>query len=197
MTVGLLGGSFDPPHAGHLHLSQEALKRFGLDRVVWLVSPGNPLKPDAPASMARRLQAAERLISHPRIRLSDFEARNHTRFTADTLSALRHRHPRVRFTWLMGADNLAQIHRWDDWHGIFASAPVGVLARPGTRSAARTSVAARIYRDAQLPARAARRLPFSETPAWCFLNMPMMEMSSSELRASGHWTREESVLAEM
>lgn len=197
MTVGLLGGSFDPPHAGHLHLSREALKRFGLDRVVWLVSPGNPLKPDAPASMKRRMQAARAMIDHPRIAVSDFEARNRTRFTAESLSALRARHPMVRFTWLMGADNLVQIHRWDDWHSIFASVPVGVLARPGMRRAARNSVAARIYRDAQLPAHDARRLPTCEPPAWCFLNMPMLDVSSSALRASGLWSRDEGALADM
>lgn len=196
MTVGLLGGSFDPPHAGHLHLSREALKRFGLDRVVWLVSPGNPLKPDAPAPMARRLQAAARLVDHPDIAISDFEARNRTRYTAETLAALCDRHPKVRFTWLMGADNLMQIHRWDDWHGIFARVPVGVLARPGTRTAARTSVAARVYRDARIPDRAARSLPRAATPAWCFVNMPMLDVSSSALRASGAWSRQDDVADE-
>ena len=116
--IGLLGGSFDPPHAGHLHLSHEALKRFGLDAVVWLVSPGNPLKRHAPAPLAERLKAARDMVDHPRIHVSDIEARMGTRYTAETLAGVRARWPGARFCWLMGADNLAQFHRWDNWRGI-------------------------------------------------------------------------------
>lgn len=185
--VGLLGGSFDPPHAGHLHLSREALKRFGLDRVVWLVSPGNPLKPNPPAPLADRMAAARALVDHPRILISDFEAHSGTRYTAETLSALRRQFRDVRFTWLMGADNLAQFHRWENWQGILDTVPVGVLARPGLRIAARGSAAARIYRTARLPARASRALGAAQAPAWCFVNIPMMDVSSSAIRAAGRW----------
>ena len=110
MTVGLLGGSFDPPHAGHVHITREALKRFGLDRVWWLVSPGNPLKSRGPAGMDARLRAARQLMVHPKVHISDCEARAGTRYTAETLAALQARHPGVRFVWLMGADNLALVH---------------------------------------------------------------------------------------
>lgn len=185
--VGLLGGSFDPAHAGHLHLSREALKRFALDRVVWLVSPGNPLKPNPPAPLCERMAAARALIDHPRITVSDFEARAGTRYTAETLAALRAQFPGVRFVWLMGSDNLAQFHRWENWRAILNRVPVGVLARPGLRTSARLAPAARIYRAAQLPAAASRSLAATKAPAWCFVNMPMTDLSSTAIRASGGW----------
>ncbi|WP_425100396.1 nicotinate-nucleotide adenylyltransferase [Tropicibacter sp. S64] len=188
MRVGLLGGSFDPPHAGHLHLSREALRRFGLDRVVWLVSPGNPLKPDAPAALARRMAAARALVDHPRIIVSDFEARAGSRYTARTLSLIQAHWPGVRFVWLMGADNLAQIHCWQDWRQIMGRVPVGVLARPGARLAARASVAAAVYRAARLPATESQLLGLAEPPCWCFINIPMRPESSSAIRARGEWT---------
>ncbi|QFS84056.1 Nicotinate-nucleotide adenylyltransferase [Roseivivax sp. THAF40] len=181
--IGLLGGSFDPPHAGHVHLSREAMKRFGLDRLIWLVSPGNPLKANGPAPLADRVQAARALIAHPRILVSDIEARLGTRYTADTLAALQGLFPRVAFTWLMGADNLAQFHRWDRWREIAGTVPMGVLARPGSRMAALNSPAARALHAARLPAHAARALPGAHAPAWCFLNMPMSPLSSTALRA--------------
>jgi len=184
-VIGLLGGSFDPPHAGHLHISREALKRFGLDRLWWLVSPGNPLKPHGPAPLPDRLGAARTLVDHPRIAVTDFEARAGTRHTAQTLDALRQAAPGLRFVWLMGADNLAQFHRWQNWRRIIESVPVGVLARPGQRISARLSPAARIYRDAQLPAQASHLLGHVPAPAWCFVNVPMVDISSSALRAQG------------
>ncbi|WGW04094.1 nicotinate-nucleotide adenylyltransferase [Tropicibacter oceani] len=189
MRVGLLGGSFDPPHAGHLHLSKEALKRFGLDRVLWLVSPGNPLKADAPARLEKRLAAARALVDHPAILVSDFETRAGTRHTARTISAMQAHWPGVRFVWLMGADNLAQFHRWQDWQDIMRRVPVGVLARPEARLAARGSVAAQVFSHHRLSGRAARLLGRADAPRWCFINIPMMPHSSSAIRASGGWTR--------
>lgn len=185
--VGLLGGSFDPPHGGHLHLTREALKRFQLDFVVWLVSPGNPLKPNPPAALADRMAAARALAGHPRILVSDFEARIGTRFTAETLAAAQIRHPAVQFVWLMGADNLAQFHRWDNWQEILNRVPVGVLARPGLRTEARSSPAARIFRWAKLSRHASARLPDRPPPAWCFVNIPMSDLSSTAIRESGRW----------
>lgn len=182
-VIGLLGGSFDPPHAGHVHISREALRRFGLDRLWWLVSPGNPLKPHGPAPLADRLTAARALVEHPRIVITDFESRAGTRHTAQTLDALRQSATGVRFVWLMGADNLAQFHRWKDWRRIMEGVPVGVLARPEHRISARLSPAARIYRHKQLPAHASHLLGRATVPAWCFLNVPMVDVSSSALRA--------------
>jgi len=185
--IGLLGGSFDPPHLGHAHITREALKRFELDQVWWLVSPANPLKARAPAPLGRRMAAARALIDHPRVKISDFEARAGTRFTADTLRALQARHPGTRFVWLMGADNLAQFHRWQDWRWIMENFPVGVLARPGDRISARTSPAANCYRHNRLRGRQAALLARSDPPVWCFLNVPMVNMSSTEIRDRGEW----------
>jgi len=186
-SVGLLGGSFDPPHEGHAHITREALKRFGLDRVWWLVSPGNPLKAHGPAPLAERMAACRRLIRHPRVHVSDFEVRAGTRYTAQTLEALRAACPGVRFVWLMGADNLVQFHRWDSWREIIEAVPLGVLARPGQRLAGRNAVAARSYRAARIPPEASRLLPLAEAPAWCFVEVPLMDVSSSAIRARGDW----------
>lgn len=187
ISVGLLGGSFDPPHPGHVHITREALKRFGLDRVLWLVSPGNPLKARGPAELGRRMAAARDIMQHPRVHISDFEAHAGTRYTAQTLRLLRQRCPGVRFVWLMGADNLAQFHRWKDWQQIMDTVPVGVLARPGDRISARMSPAARLYAPARLSALASPLLGRAQAPAWCFVNVPMSGTSSSAIRARGGW----------
>ncbi len=186
--MGLLGGSFDPPHAGHAHITREALKKFDLDQVWWLVSPGNPLKAQGPAPMQRRLAAARAVIDDPRVKFSDFEAQIGTRYTAQTIAALRAMQPGVRFVWLMGADNLAQFHLWQDWRVIMNSVPVGVLARPGDRISARSSKAARIYREVQIRGRNSQLLGGAQAPAWCFVNVPMVDVSSTAIRARGAWS---------
>lgn len=188
MTIGLLGGSFDPAHGGHAHLTREALKRLGLDRVWWLVSPGNPLKPDPPAPMDERVARAKQVMDHPRVIVTDIEARMGTRYTAETLARLKAIYPGVRFVWLMGADNLAQFHRWDRWDWIMRNVAVAVFARPGTRLAARGGRAAEEYACHRLPSEAARLLPGLDAPAWVFLDMPLNTLSSSAIRARGDWT---------
>ena len=183
--IGLLGGSFDPPHAGHVHITREALKRFQLDEIWWLVSPGNPLKAQGPAPLFERLNKARAMMDHPQVRVTDLEAKMGTRYTAETLAGLLQRYPGVSFVWLMGADNLAGFHRWDRWREIFEAVPIGVLARPGDRISARMSPAARHFRSAKLKSRESGALAQSDAPAWCFVNVPMMPISSTELRASG------------
>ena len=116
--IGLLGGSFDPAHAGHAHITREALRRFGLDRIWWLVSPGNPLKAHGPAPMAERLARARRVMPDPRVSITGLEAELGTRYTAQTLARLGALYPGVRFVWLMGADNLVQFDRWENWREI-------------------------------------------------------------------------------
>lgn len=187
MTIGLLGGSFDPAHEGHAHITREALKRFGLDQVWWLVSPGNPLKTRGPAPLADRMARARAVMDHPRVRITDLETRLGTRYTHATLSALVARYPGVRFVWLMGADNLAQFHRWEHWRAIMELVPVGVLARPGERLSARMSPAARHFRASRLGPREARRLTREAPPVWVFINVPMNDLSSTRLRAAGAW----------
>jgi len=188
-VIGLLGGSFDPAHGGHVDLTRAALRGFGLDRVWWLVSPGNPLKRAGPAALDQRMARARDVMRHPRVEVTDIEARIGTRRTARTLARLQGLYPGVRFVWLMGADNLASFHLWGQWHDIMHRVPVGIIARPGDRIAARLSRAARIYRAQQLPARASALLGRADPPAWCFVNMPMNPQSSSGLRARGDWTR--------
>ncbi len=181
-TVGLLGGSFDPPHPGHAHLAREALKRLALDRLWVLVSPGNPLKPDPPAPLPQRMAAARAMMTHPRIRVTDIEALTGTRATVDTLAALQRLYPGVRFVWLMGADNLATLHRWERWRAIMARVPVAVFARPGQRLPALTAPAARQYRARRLPGHAARLLGVQAPPRWLWVDMPMRPESSTQLR---------------
>ena len=185
MRVGLFGGSFDPPHEGHAHVTREALKRFGLDRVWWLVSPGNPLKSRGPAPLDARIKAARALMRHPRVVVSDLEARLGTRYTAATLEHILGRYPGIRFVWLMGADNLAGFHRWDRWEWIMETVPIGVVARPGARLRALRSKAALRYGTRRLSPTLAGRLADSAPPAWCFVNLPMRDISSSALRARG------------
>ena len=189
MRVGLLGGSFDPAHAGHVLITLRALAAFRLDRVWWLVSPGNPLKARGPAELARRVAAAEALMRHPRVAVTDLEARLGTRTTAEALRRLVPRYPGVRFVWLMGADNLASLHRWERWEWIMATVPVGVLARPGSQVAAGLSPAARRYAAVRMPARAAPALAGREPPAWCRVTGRMVGLSSTALRARGLWPR--------
>lgn len=189
MRVGLLGGSFDPAHEGHAHITREALKRLGLDRVWWLVSPGNPLKREGPAAMERRLAAARAVMRHPRVIITDIEARIGTRYTAETLAALQARYPGVRFVWLMGADNMAGFHRWDRWESIMGRVPVAVLARPGAGLAAQGSKAAQRFAHARVPGHAARGLALRRPPAWTYLEVPKRDISSSALRARGAWVR--------
>lgn len=186
-VIGLLGGSFDPAHEGHVHITREALKRFDLDRVWWLVSPGNPLKRHGPAPLQKRVEYAKSIMQHPRVVVTDVEARLKTRYTAETLSALRRMYPGVRFVWLMGADNLAQFHRWQNWREIAATAPLGVIARPGDRISARMSPAARALSKYRISGQASHLLGRADPPAWCFVNVPLSATSSSDIRADGSW----------
>jgi nicotinate-nucleotide adenylyltransferase len=189
MTVGLLGGSFDPPHQGHAHITREALKRFDLDRVWWLVSPGNPLKQQGPASLERRMAAARDVMDHPKVEICDIETRMGTRYTAETLEGVFALYPGVRFVWLMGADNLADFHKWDRWRWIAEALPIGVLARPGQRISARMSPAVARFRPYRLRGRQAMALAGRDAPAICFVNVPMVDMSSTEIRNRGDWVR--------
>lgn len=186
-VIGLLGGSFDPAHRGHAHITREALKRFGLDRVWWLVSPGNPLKEHGPAPLDKRIARAREVMQHPRVEITGVEAHLNTRYTAQTLAALQQHYRGVRFVWLMGADNLAQFHLWQDWRQIMQSVPVGVLARPGQRISARMSRAAALYAPHRIPGRYSQMLSRRPTPAWSFVNVPMLDVSSSAIRAKGGW----------
>jgi len=181
--IGLLGGSFNPAHKGHYHISVEALKRLKLDAVWWLVSPQNPLKSlEGMAALPQRLKSAQQAAIHPRIWVSDLEGRLGTRFSADTIEQLQNRFSRRQFVWLIGADNLLQMPAWRNWHKIFNSIPVAVFARPNYSHKALAGLAARRYRKAQLRERSASLLPIMAPPAWVFLQIPLEPISSTAIR---------------
>ena len=182
--VGLFGGSFDPPHEGHLLVAETALVRLGLDRLWWMVTPGNPLKDTSGlAPLPERIAACERLARHPDITVCAPEARLRTRFTADTLRTLAERRPGVRFVWIMGADNLASFHRWERWREIARLMPIAVVDRPGATLSFTSAPAAQALARHRVDEGDARLLPFLPPPAWTFLHGPRSGQSSTALRA--------------
>lgn len=185
--VGVLGGSFNPAHEGHHHVAHLALKRLRLDQVWLLVSPGNPLKSShGMASLADRLASARSIADGRRIVATAVESRLHTRYTYDTLRVLRQRFPRVQFVWIMGADNLVQLPRWQHWTGIAATMPFAVVPRPTYNQRALAGQAAERLRPFLLPARMAPCLAGSGTPAWTFLPARQNPASATAIRSMGH-----------
>lgn len=183
LRIGLLGGSFNPPHDGHVHVSKAALKKLGLDYVWWLVSPQNPLKPSrGMASFYKRLEAARRLASrHPRMIATGIEQKLGTRFTIDSLRALKRRFPDTRFVWVMGSDNLVQIPLWRRWQEIFSEVPVAVVARPGTALPARHSKAANRFKSAAFPGDL--RFAAANPPALTVIEVKRNPASGTKLRS--------------
>lgn len=183
LRIGLYGGSFNPAHAGHLHVSRVALRRLRLDRLWWMVTPGNPLKSrrDVP-SLAERVASAAAVARHPRIDVTGFEAAIGSPFTVDTLRVLTRRCPGLRFVWIMGADSLAAFHRWQDWRAIAALVPIAVVDRPGWSLPALSSRAARALAGSRLPEAEAASLADCRPPAWMFLHGPLSPLSSTALR---------------
>ena len=182
--IGLFGGSFDPPHEGHRHVTLMALRRLQLDAVWWLVTPGNPLKAGrAIAPLHERMQAAHACAAHPRIAVSDVEAQAGLRYTIDTLHYLKQRRPDLAFVWIMGADGLTHFHRWRDWRDIARAMPICVIDRPGHSRAATASIAGQALARYRLPEEAAPRLPATPPPAWAFLHGPRLPISSTQIRA--------------
>ena len=181
--VGVLGGSFNPAHAGHLHVARLALRRLRLDQVWLLVSPGNPLKAaHGMAPMADRLASARGIADGRRIVATAIESRLHTRYTFDTLRALRRRFPNVRFVWLMGADNLVQLPRWQHWMGIARTMPFAVMPRPTYNQRALSGQAAQRLRPVLRPARMAPALTGLRPPAWTFLPARQHHASATAIR---------------
>jgi nicotinate-nucleotide adenylyltransferase len=185
MRIGLFGGSFDPPHEGHLLVSRIALRRLRLDRIWWLVTPGNPLKDmNGRASLAARLRACQEIAQHPRIVVSGVEAEIRTRFTYDTLRYLRRRCPGVRFVWIMGADNLSGFHRWRHWREIAGLAPIAVVDRPGATLNSLGAKAAQSLAPFRLAERDAAQLAATAAPAFAYLHDRRLAQSSTALRAA-------------
>ncbi|MDP2802581.1 MAG: nicotinate-nucleotide adenylyltransferase [Phreatobacter sp.] len=183
MRIGLFGGSFNPPHDAHRLVALTALRRLGLDAVWWLVSPGNPLKAGRGlAPLDARIAAARKLASHPRIHVTGVEAALGTRFTFDTIAELKARCRGVRFVWIMGADNLAQFHLWQNWRGIAGLLPIAVVDRPGASLKAAAGVAAQTLSRYRLSEADGRLLADARPPAWVFLHGIKSPLSSTALR---------------
>ncbi len=183
MRVGLFGGSFNPAHAGHAHVAETALRRLALDRVIWLVSPQNPLKSaHETAALSRRMQGAQSFAAGPSMIVSDAETRIGSFYTIDTLRVLKARFPGVCFVWIMGADSLASFHLWRGWTQIMGETPVAVIARPDSAIRSRFSPAARRFAFARIPASAAPTLACRRPPAWVYLQAPLNFTSSTALR---------------
>ncbi len=181
--IGLLGGSFNPAHAGHLHISKQALKRLALDEVWWLVSPQNPLKSrDELADYDARLESAEALANDYRIRVLDIEAQLDLRYTVETISLLKKLYLQTQFVWLMGADNLAGFHRWRRWREIARTVPIAVLDRAPYGLKALHARFARQFAHTRILERNSAQLVSLAAPAWVYLSIPRHPLSSTFLR---------------
>jgi len=189
MRIGLLGGSFNPPHVAHRAISLFAIKRLKLDRVWWLVTPGNPLKEHgALRDLDARTEAARAMADDPRIDVSRLESVIGTRYTVDTITYLRRRASGLRFVWIMGADNLAQFHRWENWRRIASEVPIAVIDRPPQSFRALAAPAAQALARYRLPENQAARLADRRAPAWVFLTGMKLNLSSTGLRnPDGSW----------
>lgn len=185
LTVGLYGGTFDPPHAAHKLVAETALKRLGLDRLWWMVTPGNPLKDHGRLPpLASRIAASRALLSDRRIVVTGFEAGAGFAYTADTLRWVLARRPGVRFVWVMGGDSLAGFHHWQDWPDIVRRLPIAVIDRPGATLSTLSAPMARTFASARLPETRAAALPFASAPAWVYLHGPRSSLSSTAIRSA-------------
>ncbi|MET3663011.1 nicotinate-nucleotide adenylyltransferase [Aquamicrobium ahrensii] len=186
MQVGLFGGSFNPPHAGHVLVADIALRRLALDQLWWMVTPGNPLKSTRElAPLSQRIERSQAITPNPRIKVTAFEAAWHVRYTADTLALVRARNPGVDFVWIMGADSLRDFHRWERWREIMLTFPVAVIDRPGATLAFLSSTVAKTFDYARVDEADAPRLARMKAPAWTFIHGPRSTLSSTAIR-NGH-----------
>lgn len=183
MRVGLFGGSFNPPHAGHFLVAETALQKLELDQIWWLVTPGNPLK-DANilAPLTDRLIASEALSNDPRIKVTALEAAHEVRYTADILQIITQANPEVNFVWIMGADNLAQFHQWQRWREIANLMPIAVIDRPGATDSHISSVTAKTLAAYKVDESEAKNLAIMKPPAWVFIHGTVSDLSSTALR---------------
>lgn len=185
MAIGLFGGSFNPPHAGHLLVAEIALRRLKLDQLWWMVTPGNPLKnAHELRPLADRLALSENLAEDPKIKVTAFEASYSVRYTADTLALVKARNPGVDFVWIMGADSLRDFHRWQRWQAIALTFPIAVIDRPGATLSFLSSLMAKTFDYARQDEDDAALLARMKAPAWTFIHGPRSSLSSSAIRAA-------------
>lgn len=184
MTVGLFGGSFNPPHQGHELVAEIALRRLGLDQLWWMVTPGNPLKNHSDlAGLDERIELSRRMAPGPKVKVTAFEAAHDLHYTAQTLAFVKARNPGIHFVWIMGADNLRQFHKWQDWRAIAETFPIAVIDRPGSTLAYLSSKMAKAFSHARVDENHAALLPFLRAPAWTFIHGPRSSLSSSAIRS--------------
>lgn len=183
MQVGLFGGSFNPPHAGHRLVAEIALRRLRLDQLWWIVTPGNPLKSARELTpLAERIRLSETIAEDPRIKVTAFEAAHRIRYTADTLALVRAKNPGVDFVWIMGADSLRDFHRWQRWREIVLTFPIAVIDRPGATLSFLSSIAVKTFDYARVDERDAPLLARMKAPAWTFIHGPRSSLSSTAIR---------------
>ncbi|HEV7254088.1 MAG TPA: nicotinate-nucleotide adenylyltransferase [Mesorhizobium sp.] len=186
MAIGLFGGSFNPPHEGHALVAETALRRLGLDRIWWMVTPGNPLKSGRGLlPLSERVRLSEALVANPRVQVTAFEAQLSSRFTADTLLTVKRRNPGIHFVWIMGADNLRDFHRWQRWRRIAMTFPIAVVDRPGATLSFLSAVLPKYFDHARVDEADAKTLARRPAPAWTFLHGPRSSLSSTLLRHAG------------
>ena len=182
LTIGLLGGSFDPPHEGHVHITKLALKIFNLSKIWWLVCPENPIKSVKPSDLNSRFLASKKIMKHPSVVITDLERKFKTKYTFQTLIKLKKLYPSTKFVWLMGADNLINFHHWKNWDWIMKNIPVGVLARPEEQIKAGLSHTAIKFGNYRLPKEKSFILSNYNPPVWTLSTGPMRNISSTEIR---------------
>jgi len=183
LRIGLLGGSFNPAHKGHIFISMAALERLGLDQVWWLVTPKNPLKSEARlAPLKTRLAGANSISRGKEIRVLNLEAPLGLEFTVQTLSYLKAEYPKTHFVWLMGADCLKDLHTWNSWEKIMALIPLAVFKRPGYEVGAIGGIAATKYKQFRLPEENFRSLVVTDPPAWGYIDIEGQDISGTQIR---------------
>lgn len=186
IAVGLFGGSFNPPHAGHALVAEIALRRLALQQLWWIVTPGNPLKAGRQlAPLGDRLARSEAIATDPRVKVTAFEAAHRLRYTADTLALVKARNPGVDFVWIMGADNLRDFHRWQRWREIATTFPIAVIDRPGATLSYLSSIMAKTFDYARVDEDDAPALARKRPPAWTFIHGPRSSLSSTAIRNAG------------
>lgn len=183
MSIGLLGGSFNPPHTGHRHISELALRRLNLDNIWWLVSPGNPLKDTSKLKpLELRVESCRSIFRHPKLKVTAFESRLPGVYTVNTLRYLVQRYPGTQFVWLMGADNLIEFHKWRNWKALFKLMPIAIVDRPNYRYKAMASKAAQVFSNYHVSDQNLSSFTGLEPPVWTFLTIPLSGESSTKIR---------------
>ena len=195
MRVGLFGGSFNPPHPGHLLVAGIALRRLRLDQLWWMVTPGNPLKQHHDLeALDRRVQLSRDMVTNPKIKITAFEASYGLTYTAETLAFLKKHNPGVNFVWVMGADNLANFHRWQNWQRIASTFPIAVIDRPGSTLAYLSAPMAKKFSRARVDEGDADQLAMAKPPAWTFIHGPRSNLSSTAIRNARSESKDDHVL---